>query len=255
MKKLQNILLIASAVFFTLFECRMFYLIHIEKAVFSFSLHYVCIIGATAFAWITLIIKLLTKGERKISDIIFNLKDGNLVRIAMLFTLAADYYLVLLEHTTENRLKGVSIFLGTQLFIFLHILVNDRSRKMRLAHLIIRTVLSVISVIIALTVLKDGADSLAIISIIYYANLVANLFFAPRSGRGGFILMLGLVLFALCDINVGLAVLNNMYDGGFPEGSLFYELLHFKYDLVWLFYIPSQTIIPLSLLFCDKKKA
>ncbi len=115
--------------------------------------------------------------------------------------------------------------------------------------------MSALIVTAALIVLNDEANTLAIISVIYYINLVINLIFAHRSRRGGFLLTVGLILFALCDINVGLAVLNNMYDGGFPEGSLFYELLHFKYDLVWLFYIPSQTIIPLSLLFCDKKKA
>ena len=255
MKRLQSVLLFILAIFFTLFEARMFYLIHIKNASFSFSLQYACIVGAVAFSLATLIIKLITKGDKKPSDILFNIKEGNLIRIAMLFTLVADYYLVILEHTPENKLRGVSIFLGTQLFIFLHILVNDRSKKMRVAQVIIRALMSALIVTAALIVLKDEANALAIISVIYYINLVINLIFAHRSGRGGFLLTVGLILFALCDINVGLAVLNNMYDGGFPEGSLFYELLHFKYDLVWLFYIPSQTIIPLSLLFCDKKKA
>ena len=95
-------------------------------------------------------------------------------------------------------------------------------------------------------VLGKGTDALAIASLIYYANLCTNALFAHRSGRGGIMLTIGLVLFGLCDINVGLSALNDMYMGGFPEGSLLYNLMHTEADLIWIFYIPSQTRIPLT---------
>ena len=243
-----------SAVIFTAFECLMFYMIHIGRTPTEYNLHYACIIAAAIFSWLTLIIKLVTEKEtgESISDILFAKSSGNLIRIAMLFTLLADYFLVGAKET--DNLAGVSVFLGTQFFIFLHIFVNDESKKWRIANIVTRTILSVVIVIVAYAILGEGADPLAIISVIYYANLCTNFIFAHRIGKGGIILTIGLILFALCDVNFGLSALNNMYVGGFPEGSFLYNLLHTDVDLVWVFYIPSQTLIPLTLIRLDNSK-
>lgn len=247
-------MLIGLSVVFVLFEAMMFYHIHIARSQLGFNLHYACIIGATCFAWLTLIVKLVTAkgcGER-ISELLFDKKEGNFIRIAMLFTLWADYYLVGAKET--DNLAGVTAFLGTQLFIFLHTFFNDSNKKWRIANLITRIVLTPILIMITYLILGDSADRLAITSVIYYANLCANAIFAHRSGRGGLLLTAGLIFFALCDINVGLSALNAIYDGGFPEGSFLYNLLHSGVDLIWIFYIPSQTMIPLTPLLSGKKE-
>jgi hypothetical protein len=170
----------------------------------------------------------------------------------MIFTLIADYYLVTM--TEDRSLEGVSFFLGTQLFLFLHIIANDKNAKWRRAHIITRIFVMTVMVAVAFVILDGEPDALAIISMIYYGNLLTSILFAHRSGKGGIILTIGLILFALCDVNVGLAALDMMYVGGFPEGSLPYLLLNSEFDLIWIFYIPSQTLIPLTLMFCDKKR-
>jgi hypothetical protein len=75
---------------------------------------------------------------------------------------------------------------------------------------------------------------------------------APSTKPGGILLCIGLVLFALCDINVGLAVLNDLYGGGISEIPWLYKILHSGMDLVWIFYLPSQAVIPLTILISEE---
>lgn len=252
MIKRKDLLRIAAVLFIAL-ESVMFYLIHIAKASLGFNLHYTCIIAATVFSWLTLLIELMTSKEegKEISEVFFSKTDGNLIRIAMLFTLVADYFMV--AKSVADNLSGITVFLGTQFFIFLHIFLNDKSQKIRTANLIVRLALTAVFVSVVYAILGNGVDAMAIISVIYYANLCTNAIFAHRIGRGGVILTIGLVLFALCDINVGLSGLNIIY-GGFPEGSFLYNLMNSDISLIWLFYIPSQTLIPLTLVFRANKK-
>lgn len=249
----RKYLLGAAAIIFIAFEGVMFYLIHIARVSLDFNLRYACIIAATVFSWLTLLIELATAKEEneEITEILFNATDGNLIRIAMIFTLVADYFMV--AKSVADNLLGVTIFLGTQAFIFLHIFLNDPSRKSRTANLIIRLVLTAGLILTAYLILGESADRMAITSVIYYANLCTNAIFAHRIGRGGIILTAGLVLFALCDINVGLSALNSVY-GGFPKGSFLYNLMNSDINLIWLFYIPSQTLIPLTLIFQGNRK-
>lgn len=250
--KRKNLMTVA-AVIFTVFEAVMFYLIHISNVEVKFTEYYICIIAAAVFSLLTLIIKIATAKEydEKIKDIITDKKDGNLIIIAMMFTLVADYFLVALEE--QNHLAGVIVFLGTQFFIFLHTYVSDSNYLCRMANIGCRILLSAFAVIAVFLILGDSSDLLSIISVVYYANLCTNILFAHRCEKGGIILTIGLILFALCDINVGLSALNNIYSGGFPKGSFLYNILYSELNLIWIFYIPSQTLIPLTLIFLDKK--
>lgn len=248
-------LLLGSAGFiFVWIECLLFYLIHFERADFGFNLHYTTIVAAALFSWLVLIIEIATAKENgeDPKKILLSKSQGNFIRIAMLFTLLADYFLVAASEI--NNPAGVATFIGTQVFICLHIICNEKNKKWQTANLIVRAVLSVVIVIVALIVLGEDADSLAIVSVIYYANLITNAIFAHRIGKGGIMLTIGLVLFALCDINVGLSGLDMLY-GGFSEGSLFYNIMNSDVDLIWLFYIPSQTLIPLTLLLAKNKNS
>ena len=251
----RKYLLISLAVIFSIFEAVMFYLIHVSDIYIEFSRYYLCIIAAAIFALLTLVIELMTAKENGEDprDILISRTDGNLIRIAMLFTLLADYFLVVID-SNESYPIGVTVFLGTQIFIFLHIFVNDADRKWRIANIATRLGISLVAIIIACAVMGSDTDYLSIISVIYYANLLGNAVFAHRSGRGGILLTVGLILFAMCDINVGLSALENIYEGGFAEGSFLYRLLYSKLNLIWIFYIPSQTLIPLTLLLTKKKK-
>ncbi len=250
--KRRFILWIASTIFVAI-EGYFFYLIHIADANTDLNLHYLCIITAATYSWLTLLIELFTARENSESPlkILFSKTEGNLIRIAMLFTLVADYYLV--GMTEPDNFKGVAVFLGTQLFIFLHIFANDQSSKTRLVNVLIRFLLTIVVISVAYLILGDMIDPLAIITLIYFINLCINAIFAHRIGRGGIVLTVGLILFALCDVNVGLAGIEEMYITEISEDSLLYNLIHTDVDLIWLFYIPSQTLIPLTLLFTKKK--
>ena len=186
--KTRKLLLGLSATIFVAYECFLYYLIHFKKADPNYILAYRTIIVATIFAFATLLIKCLTArscGE-KISRILFNLRDGNLIRIAMVFTLIADYFLVVV--TEDKSLTGVSVFLGTQLFIFLHILMNDSERASRRRHIITRLIAIPLMIALSYLILDGEPDTLAIVSMIYYANLLTSILFAHRIGRGGIIL-------------------------------------------------------------------
>ena len=57
---------------------------------------------------------------------------------------------------------------------------------------------------------------------------------------------IGLVLFLLCDTIIGINVASGAYIT-ISEASLLYKITHLPFDLAWVFYIPSQAFIALSL--------
>ena len=240
LSKVSNI----AAVIFVVVEATIFYLIHISKTPSQISLRYLSIQLAALFAWLFITLN-VARDEQGFAKALCDPKNGILAGAAMLCTLGADYCLVAIPEI--KRMEGMIFFLGTQLFLCLHILVADRDKKSRLIHLSVRVAISLLLVVITLVVLGKSADALAIVSVIYYANLLTSMIFAPKV-KGGKLLSIGLALFALCDINVGLAVLNDLYAGGFPEGSFLHSLIYSGVDLAWIFYLPSQTIIPLTIL-------
>lgn len=250
--KTINIVSIISAVIFVAAESLIFYLIHISNFSSEISLRYLSIQIAALFALIFMMERTtLSAVEGKSIKSALSPKDGILIFLAMLFTLGADYHLV--ASAEMNRMAGMIFFIGTQLCIFLHLFLREKDKRVRKIHLALRLSLVAILILAAFIVLGDKTDALAIISLVYYANLLTSMIFAPRDSRGGKLLCMGLVFFALCDINVGLAVLHDLY-GGFAEGSFLYLLTHSGVDLAWIFYIPSQTIIPLTILMREKCK-
>ena len=248
----RKCLLWILAALFIGFEGYLFYLIHIAGVEVSLDLMYLYVFSPPIFSFLTFIIELATARDEndKISRIIFDVKGGNFIRIAMLFTLVADYFMV--AKAEEDNLTGVIVFLGTQFFIFLHIFVNDESKKSRFANIAIRLILIPIFIIFAYVILGEYTDLMAIISVIYFSNLCVNAVFAHRIGRGGILLTVGLVLFALCDINVALSGLYNVYTDVFAESEFLYKIMNLNIDLIWLFYTPSQVLIPLTPLISNK---
>ena len=77
--------------------------------------------------------------------------------------------------------------------------------------------------------------------------LIENIIFAFKQKESSILFPIGLLLFACCDLQVGLIVLNSSYIN--IENNL---ILNFivdpPFNLVWLFYVPSQTLIALSII-------
>lgn len=113
---------------------------------------------------------------------------------------------------------------------------------MRLA---VRLVLTVCVAAIAVVILKDKTDALALVSVCYYVNLVMNMVEAFAKFRKLRLFAIGLVLFILCDTVIGLQVAS---EGYLPigEDTLLHRILFVDFNLSWLFYLPSQVLIALT---------
>ena len=169
--------------------------------------------------------------------------DSMLVGVALLFTVCADYCLVIMS--PAPKILAMVFFNVVQLLYFARILLSESDRRMRLVNVSLRSLVIVAAVIITVIVLGDRTDALSIISIVYFADLAVNIIFAFVEHKRFLLFAIGLVCFACCDIFVGLSVLVTDYISTSQE-SLLYTLTHTKIDMVWLFYVPSQTLIAIS---------
>ena len=173
----------------------------------------------------------------------FNPRGEWFLRIGLVFTLLADYHLV--YSYPMDRLLGMVFFNITQLSYFLYLLLLDGSRKRRAVHLGARAAVIGAAVVLCYTVLGEGADTLSVISMIYFANLVFSALWCLLSGR--YLLFAGLVSFALCDVTVGMQALIDLYMD-VSEGSFMWQIVHSDFNFIWFFYVPSQTLIALTTL-------
>jgi uncharacterized membrane protein YhhN len=172
----------------------------------------------------------------------------NLIRVGILFTLIADYFLVL---DGEKQLHGVLAFICVQAMYFSYLFTKEKRASVRKINLLSRIFVSLALVFATFIVLGKDTDALAIASVLYYSNLVLNAVFAFALGREERIFAIGLVLFAMCDLCIGLEVLFNSYLNSDALG-FFYGA---NINLPWIFYQPSQVLIALNLHFNRKKRA
>ena len=163
---------------------------------------------------------------------------------AILLTVCADYFLVWRED--QQKLPAMVFFLGAQIFYFLRLFAQDEGRTRRRVHLLARAGVSLVALLLTLLVLGEGADALALVSMLYYANLLMNLVWSSIYIRKHWLLAIGFFCFLLCDTLIGLSML----DGYLPikEEGFLYAVLHLGFNLVWAFYLPSQVCLALSLL-------
>lgn len=164
--------------------------------------------------------------------------------IALLFTLLADICLVLMDPI--NQLFGMIFFSVTQLSYFALILIREKAKRVRVAHIMVRAIALLAVAAITPIVLRDRLDAVAMLSALYYINLILNVIFAfiltrGEGKRGKYLLPIGLVLFALCDLFVGFAGLAPYFD--IAEGTLGYFLANPPFNIAWLFYVPSQALL------------
>lgn len=170
--------------------------------------------------------------------------------IAFIFTVIADYFLVIRFQETGDifdQSAGVTTFIVTQTFYFLFLLFSCDNRKVKIANILTRIVLSIIVLIVAIIVLKEKLNYLVVVSLIYFSFLIINVIFAfIQHKKTGLIFAIGLVFFMLCDILIGLSVVFNAIFEVSTE-SFIYKLVFHPFNFAWLFYGISQTLIPLSI--------
>ena len=154
-------------------------------------------------------------------------------------TVCADFCLVVCDPI--QQLWGMVFFLGAQTLyaVMLH------RQKLARGLLIARLPLSVAVEFIAVLILGENTDPLALVSVLYYVNLIMNMICAFTRFREHRLLAIGFVLFILCDTVIGLQVAA----GGYlpiPEGSLVHRIIFSGFHLSWFFYLPSQVLLALS---------
>ena len=173
-----------------------------------------------------------------------------LTQLALICTVFADYFLVV--RGAEQQFLAMLFFSVTQLSYFARLYVEDECATCKRVHVYARIAACIIALLLTLIVLGKGADKVALISMFYFANLLLNIVFAFIRFRVQPLFAVGLALFALCDVFVGLSLI----EGYLPvtEGSFLYRLAHPGFNLAWVFYVPSQTLLALSLLPIQIKK-
>ena len=168
---------------------------------------------------------------------------------ALFFTIMADLFLVVIRPI--QQLPAMIFFSFVQISYFLRLYFNSKSEKEKRIHLTVRVSLSVIAILIAVIVLKQKTDAVSIISIFYYANLIVNIVFAFVQYKSSKLFAIGLLLFLGCDTLVGINALVTQYITS-PNAQAISNAIFGSLNLAWIFYVPSQTLLALSLTKTEK---
>ena len=185
-----------------------------------------------------------------LASLIF-IKDSKynfLVSIALFFTIVSDFFLVVLfsyyPHEFFQSL-AVTTFSVTQLCYFAYLIVNTTGKQIQ-RHITIRMVSCVVAIFLPIFILHESANYLALISMFYFANLLVSTVYAFRDYKKSPLFAIGLAMFVLCDIFVGMKMGHGVFFT-LPENSFLYKLFFSDFNFMWLFYTASQTLIVLSL--------
>ena len=164
--------------------------------------------------------------------------------VALLFTLGADYLLVV---RGDNYPVAMVLFSIAQLSYAARIWVESRE-GMKRVELISRIIVGIITVLVPPLLLGAGADFLAVISVFYFGQLILNCVFALIGyKRSNILLFFGFLLFLFCDIFVGFGNLSGYLP--IEPGTVFWWMAHPPINMAWVFYLPSQTLLGMSLAF------
>ncbi|MCL2355540.1 MAG: hypothetical protein FWC70_00080 [Defluviitaleaceae bacterium] len=176
-----------------------------------------------------------------------SVKDWGLLSCGLFFTLWADYFLVL-----HNRhLEGVAVFCFVHVFYIIrarqacceyrgqepiatHALGAGTAERSFLSGNKLLAAFFCVAAIV--WVIAFAAESVVVLAGLYATLFAVNLYVNIKARRR--IITTGLVLFALCDISVGLYNLSHYV--GLPQ--------YFSgvFMLIWIFYLPAIGLLSVS---------
>jgi len=154
-----------------------------------------------------------------------NKKDWLWLTLGLLFTVAADYFLVI-----HNRhLPGVAVFSFVHMCYILRVL-QPKARKLALF------IVPFLAGAIFIAFMNEALLVLAgIYAGLFALNIAINIKFCKINKP---LVLTGLVLFMLCDINV---MLFNL-----PRELGVSIYFPWAFTLIWVFYLPSQLLLAVS---------
>ncbi|HHU72273.1 MAG TPA: hypothetical protein GXZ21_09625 [Clostridiales bacterium] len=163
------------------------------------------------------------------------------------FTLVADYYLLLLGYHFEY---GIIAFIIVQQ---IYGIMLDRNWRLVTNIFLKRFFIQLLItffIVFLLNYLDLDIELTVILAIFYFINILTNTFraikvsMASKEDRSSALFALGMILFVLCDINVGLFNLSTYLD---LSVTVAIPIIRITSLLMWLFYAPSQILIGLSI--------
>lgn len=173
-------------------------------------------------------------------------KDQLLLTAALVFTVTADLFLLIYDF----YLAGVITFCIVQMLYMLRINRWDENRNLSitLVKKIVRNILVIIAIIIILLFFPITWEVLTFASIIYFIGILGNMSDSLRIAkkskkRKHCLFAIGLVLFVLCDINVGLF---NLIQVSTVSNGWMQIIYNCAAIAMWMFYLPAQVLIALS---------
>lgn len=169
----------------------------------------------------------------------------SLIPAALTCTLGADFFLVL---TDRFWMAGVLLFCIVQTLYAIELARNAvrAAQGKRTVHVIVSAGLRLLLFLVFLSVLYRVSylEPLSALGVLSMAMLTANVLFAwkgyaGRKTAGNLLFALGLLLFAGCDLCLGL----RNYSLDIYGAGTFYRAMALG---VWSFYVPSQAAIVMS---------
>ncbi len=170
---------------------------------------------------------------------LFIKKGDKFIILALLFTVGADFFLVVANPV--NRLFGMLFFMVAQTLYAIKLHKNKKSK----IFLVLRISAIFIAETITVFILKENTDLLAVVSIYYYVNLLINIVHSFSNWKKDKLFPIGLVLLFLCDTIIGLQTASGVYFN-IPESSFVYRFIFMDFFISWFFYLPSQILVSLS---------
>jgi hypothetical protein len=204
-------------------------------------------------------------------------KDLIILRVAMFFTVVSDLFLLLLDYydlgvmtfcivqilylvklsetmklsgpdklSAPDKLTTFNKLTGSMKWSKSNNLVNQSLTQVRIK--LFRNIILSFVLLFVLIISKIEIELLLIITIFYFVSIVMNVIDAVRLNRkvnttANKLFAYGMILFLLCDINVGIFNLSNFVT---INNKFFISLYDFTTIGMWMFYLPAQVLIALS---------
>jgi len=169
-----------------------------------------------------------------------NKKDVYLLQTGFFVTIFADLFFIIFDY----YILGIILFCLVQIIYYIRY-KGDRNYKFTLIIIRFFIIFSLIMVIyITLNLFIIQIDFLFAIAFFYSICLLGSTIEAIKAFRNNLypylnkhIILWGMILFLLCDINVAITYLTREH---------FTKLCNISSLLIWVFYLPSQVLLSIS---------
>jgi hypothetical protein len=178
--------------------------------------------------------------------------EAMILQAGLFFTLISDLFILILDY----YFYGVVVFILVQQLYSIRLILlkyekRDTTKKILLygRRVTFQVVLAAI-VCLVLLLASVSLDSLLIASVFYFISILFNTIAAfglainDCKKRSNLLYAVGMLLFLLCDINVGLFNLTGFIK--MPK-EIYSVIYSYSSILMWTFYAPSQVLITLSI--------